>query len=285
MIKLPEELIYSIIYENLDFIIDSDIQITYNVIKEITINASIILQKQFDEINYYCAISENDFFEYFTNGVASTIGRVIQGIFVAGDVVAGTITSSSTGIISYLITTLILILEEGGEKAISGFQPLLILVAGFAIYKKIRNTAIINVASMVKNLNRLSDTLKYPIDERINTEFKNLLQNKCSIISDKDLKTDCAINGYVKFLNEFILVDLIIRYIKYLKSNNENLTEINSFHQLATFKSQSNSSISKFMNNFYSSYLQFLKELKINKSIIGDSFRLLNTTVLTTLKR
>ena len=287
MITIPEELLFSIIHENLEIIIDSDIHLTYNNIKQLTVTSSIILQQQFEEVNNYCTISENDFFEYFTNGVASTIGRVIQGMFVVGDVAAGTVTSGAgvSGVSSYLITTLTPVLGMGWATAVSGFLPLLVLVAGFAIYKKIKSNDVLNVANMAKHLTKLSEILKSPLNERINTEFKELLQNKCNTISEKNLKIECAINGYVQFLNEFVLVSLVTKYIVYLKSNNENLTGIDSFHQLATFKSQSNSSISDLMNKFYSSYLQFLKGLKINTSVIGDSFRLLNNTVLTALKR
>lgn len=286
MITIPEQLLYEIISENLDYIVSTDIHETHNNIKNITIASTIILQQHYDEINQYCPISENDFFEYFTNGVASTLGRVIQGLFVAGDVVAGTATSAAgTGINSYLITILTPVLGAGWASLITGLAPLLLLVVMFAMYKKIRSNEVVNVGLMIKNLTKLSQLLKFSINERINTEFKDLIQNKCSSITEKNLRTECAINGYVKFLNEFVLVELVTKYATYLINNNENISEINSFHQLATFKSQSNSAISSLMNKFYSHYVQFLKGLKINNSIIGDSFRLLNNTVSAVLKK
>ena len=287
MITIPEQLLYEIISENLDYIVSTDILETYVNIKNITVTSTIILQQHYDEINQYSSISENDFFEYFTNGVASTIGRIIQGLFVTGDVAVGTLTSATgTGLSSYVVNMLTPVFGSAGWATMAtGFMPLLLLVVLFAMYKKIKSSEVVNAGFMVKRLKQLSQLLNFPINERINTEFKDLIQHKCSSITEKNLRTECAINGYVKFLNEFVLVELVTKYATYLINNNENISEINSFHQLATFKSQSNSAISSLMNKFYSHYTQFLKGLKVNNSIIGDSFRLLNNTVSTVLKK
>ena len=72
---------------------------------------------------------------------------------------------------------------------------------------------------------------------------------------------------------------------KYLKNNNEDLSEINSFNQLARFTSKTNKKLSVRFNKFYTTYLRFLESITTNKSVIGDSFHLLNKTTLFELRK
>jgi hypothetical protein len=279
---INNDLIYEIILDNIDLLLSDNITETFNNIKQATSN--IVVHYYFvNEINI---ISESDFIDYFKNAEASTIGRSIQALLVTSDVAAGTIASHGV-VSSYLGTLATNIFGTGFYASIAtlsaALAPLLLVVIGFVIYKKISKSDALNVFIMIKNLDKLSKYLKFSIDSRLNTEFKNLLQNKCNVIDDKNLRSECAINGYTKFLNEYVLSKLVVEYVKYLKANNEDLSEIHSFNELARFKSQSNRNISNLMNNFYSSYLKFLSNLKINNAIIGDNFRLLNNITKTAL--
>lgn len=284
MINISEEFLYNIIYENLEYLLDENIEKTFSNIKNATIYISLYYSN-----DYMNLLSENIFSDYFKNQESSTIGRLIQASLVTTDVALGTATSS-VGISSYLTTTFTnmfgtSVLGSIGAGIISSFGPLLLIVIIFAVYKKINKSETLNVLNMVRYLNSLSKLLKFPIDSRVNSEFKNLLKTKCNVIDEKNLRSECAINGYSKFLNEFVLTKLIIKYVEYLKNNNENLSEIRSFNELARFNSQTNREISNLMNKFYSSYIRFLSGLNVNKSIIGDNFRLLNNTTQTALKK
>lgn len=299
MISIDEDFVYSIINDNLEYLISSDIVETYNNIKKAALLSSLLLQEYYELIHSYTLIQEDGLFAYFTDGVASNIGKMIQALFVFGDVGIGTATStagvtsfSTTALTSYL-TTMFSSLGLTSTAAsvatitsgiIVSLGPLLLLAATFAFYKKIKTSEVYNVAKMVRYLNKLSVILKFSIDQRINTEFKDLLQNRCLTVQDQNLRSECAINGYVKFLNDYVLTKLVTSYVQYLITNNENLEDIQSFHQLATFKSQSNRTISDLMNGFYMAYVQFLKGLKINTAVIGDSYRLLNSITQTALK-
>lgn len=315
MISINEEFVYSIINDNLEYLVSSDIVETYNNIKIASLLSSLLLQEHYDIIHNYTLIDESIysvFADYFTDGVASNIGRMIQALFVFGDVGLGTATATTgatslaTGsLTSYLTglfgswglsTTAVTSAATGvttttaatAATITSGIlvslAPLLVLVAVFTFYKKIKTSEAFNVSRMVKKLDKLSNILAFSIDGRINTEFKDLLQNRCLKGQDENLRAECAINGYVKFLNKYVLTKLIENYSKYLITNNENLEGIISFHQLATFKSQSNRAVSDLMNSFYSNYVQFLKGLKVNTAVIGDSYRLLNSITQTALK-
>lgn len=284
MINISEEFLYDIIYENLEYLLDENIEKTFNNIKNATICISLYYSN-----DYMNLLSENIFSDYFKNQESSTIGRLIQSSLVTTDVALGTATSS-VGFSSYLTTVFTNMfgtsaLGSIGAGIISSFGPLLLIVIIFAVYKKINKSETLNVLNMVRYLNSLSKLLKFPIDSRVNSEFKNLLKTKCNVIDEKNLRSECAINGYSKFLNEFVLTKLIIKYVEYLKNNNENLSEIRSFNELARFNSQTNREISNLMNKFYSSYIRFLSGLNVNKSIIGDNFRLLNNTTQTALKK
>lgn len=292
MISIREEFVYSIINDNLEYLVSSDIVETYNNIKTASLLSSLLIQEYYEYIHDYTLINESNWYEYFTDGVASNIGRMIQALFVFGDIGIGTATAS-TGVTSFATTSLTTYLtglfgSAGVATVTSGIivslGPLLVLAATFAFYKKIKTSEVYTVFNMVRHLNNLSKILKFSIDERINTEFKDLLKNRCLSTQDKDLRVECAINGYVKFLNDYVLTKLVSSYAQYLIANNENLEDIQSFHQLATFKSQSNRAASDLMNSFYTSYTQFLKGLKVNTAVIGDSYKLLNSTTQTALK-
>lgn len=284
MINISEQFLYDIIYENLEYLLDENAEITFNNIKNATIFISLYYSS-----DYMNLLSENIFSDYFKNQESSTIGRLIQASLVTTDVALGT-ASSSAGFSSYLTTTFTNMfgtsaLGSIGAGIISSFGPLLLMIIVFAVYKKINKSETLNVLNMVRYLNSLSKLLKFPIDLRVNSEFKNLLKNKCNVIDEKNLRSECAISGYSKFLNEFVLTKMIIKYVEYLQNNNENLSEIRSFNELARFNSQTNREISNLMNKFYSSYIRFLSGLNVNKSIIGDNFRLLNNTTQTALKK
>jgi hypothetical protein len=284
MINISEKILYEMIYNNLEYLLDENLEKTFNNIKNATIYISLYYSN-----NYMNLVSENIFSDYFKDQESSTIGRLIQASLVTTDIAVGTATSS-VGVSSYLITTFTnifgsSILANIGIGAISAFGPLLLIIIIFAIYKKINKSETLNVLNMIRYLNSLSNLLKVPIDSRVNSEFKNLLKNKCNVINEKNLRSECAINGYSKFLNEFVLSKLVTKYIEYLQHNNEDLSEIRSFNELARFTSQSNREVSILMNKFYSSYIRFLSGLNVNKSIIGDNFRLLNNITQTALKR
>lgn len=302
MILINEEFVYSIINDNLEYLVSSDIVETYNNIKTASLLTSLVLQEQYNIIYDYILIDEgvyNAFMDYFTDGIMPNIGRMIQALFVFGDVGLGTATATSgvssfatsslttylTGLFSsWGLTTTAATTATVTSGILVSLAPLLMLVAMFTFYKKIKTSESFNVFQMVKKLDKLSKILAFSVDERINTEFKDLLKNRCMLSQDENLRVECAINGYVKFLNEYALNKLVESYSKYLINNNENLEGVSSFHQLATFKSQSNRSVSDLMNSFYLYYTQFLKGLKVNTSVIGDSYRLLNSITQTALK-
>ena len=283
MNNIPENYLYNIILNNLDVLLTDNIIETYDNIKTFSGLCYLIIEQDINYLNKLDILSENDFFDYFTDVKFSTIGRMIQALFGIADIAAGTLTTG--GMSSYLVTTLTSSLGVAGASLVSGLGPLLILILSYGIYKKFNKNEIVNIYRIVKILNKLSVILKISIDNRINTEFKNLLENRCNDIKDKEFKIQCAINGYIKFLSEFILKKLIIKYVEYLKTKNEDLTLIKSFSQLATFKSQSNRNVSNLMNEFYIVYIKLLNRLNVNKSIIGDNYRLLNNITQTALKR
>lgn len=288
MITVPETIIYNVINEHLDALMDIDIQSTHNNIKFASIITAIYLQEQYDIVNSMVPISEEGFFDlittYFTDQVASQLGRLFQALFVGSDLLVGSLASGASGISSFSVSMLTPLLGATGASIATGLGPLLILVLGFAFYKYIKTSDVRNVSIMVKTLNKMSRILKFNIDERINTEFQLLLKNKCISIADKQLKLQCAINGYIKYLNNYVLVILITKYVEFLKSNNEDLSDVITFNQLGRFSSRSNKDVSKLMNQFFHAYLLFLQQVSGNKSIIGDSFLLLNKATTNALR-
>lgn len=288
MINIPENLIYSIINDNLDSLLDVDIDHTHINIKNASIISVIYLQEQYNIINEMVPISEEGFFDiittYFTDQVASQLGRLFQALFVGVDLAAGSLATGATGVSSFSVSMLTPLLGVTGASIATGLGPLLILVIGFAFYKYIKTSDVRNVNVMINSLNKMSRILKFNIDERLNTEFKSLLKSKCISITDKKLRVQCAINGYIRYLNSFVLVPLVQYYVSFLKSNNEELSDVASFNQLGRFNSRSNKDLSKLMNQFFHSYLLFLQQVSGNKSIIGDSFLLLNKATTSALR-
>ena len=213
MITLSEDFLYSIINENLETIVGLNINSTYNNIKYATIISTIYFQEQYDIINELVPISESSFFElittYFTDQVASQLGRLFQALFVGADLVAGSVMSGVGGVSSFSVSMLTPLIGTTAASMVTGLAPLLILAIGFAIYKYIKTSDVKNVNVMIKTINKLSDVLKFKIDDRVNTEFKVLLKNKCITITDKKLRVQCAINGYIKYLNSYVLIKLI----------------------------------------------------------------------------
>lgn len=286
MINIPEQDLYKIINDNIEYLIDDDITTTYNNIKKVTIGLLLFHQNNFKFINEDS--SSSDIINYFKDS-HYVVGSLIWSLLVTTDIAIGTITTEA-GFASYIITTITNILGPGTVSYLTGsllstFGPLLLIIIAFVIYKKINKFQALNVIRMLYNLDRLSKSLKFKMDPKINSEFENLLKNKCNVVNDRNLRLECAINGYSNFLNKFILNKLILRYIEFLKANNEDLSNINSFNELARFKCQSNRSVSNLMNSFYNSYLNFLNGLNINKFVIGDNFSLLNNITKTTLKK
>ena len=286
MISIDEEFIYNIINENIDLIVSDDIVSSYENIKKVTIGLSVYFQEQYEIISGLVPISENEFLKalgsYFTDFESSQIGRLLTFLMSGADIAIGSVMSSTAGLSSFITTSF-----GGGTvgSLAAGLGPLLLLVLIFGFYRYIKTRDVYNVNIMIKQINKIANILRYKIPEKMNTEFKNLVKNRCISIQDKKYRLECAVSGYVKYLNSYVLVDLTRLYIKYLKDNNENLSEIQSFNQLARFTSSTNKQLSSHFTKFYFAYLQFLEKLSIDKSLIGDSFNLLNKTTLSELRK
>lgn len=288
MIVLEDDFIYEIINNHLYIIVDNDVVKTYDNIKLVTIGLHYYFQEQYETFNEFIFITENDFLKalgsYFTDFESSQIGRLIAFLISGGDVVLGTAVSTGSGVSSFLTTSLTPFIGSTSAALFTGLMPLLLLILIFGFYKYIKTRDVYNVKIIISSINKMSRTLRFKIPEKINTEFKNLIKNRCGTIKERKDRLDCAITGYVKYLNQYVLVDLVKKYVKYLKDNNENLSEINSFNQLARYKSTTNKVLSSHMNKFYFAYVRFLKSISINKSVVSDSFHLLNKTTEKSLR-
>lgn len=285
MISIKDEFIYTIINENLSYIVSDDIISTHSNIKTASILTVLYINELYVDFNKLIPIEENQFFEYistyFTDQVSSKLGRLFQTLFFGIDIGIGSLYHGS--VTSITATAL------GGSAtslAIAGLLPILILVTGFAFYKYFKMDEMLNTKRLLYDIQKLSMILKFNIPESSANEFKTELEYKCASIKDKTLRLRCSANAMISYLNKYIFPKIISSYIKLLKDNNENLEMISTFNQLCQFRSSSNKNISIIINRIYQSYLSLLSRLlKDNKSIAADSFLLLNKITRSELRK
>jgi hypothetical protein len=281
MLKNNEEILYTIINENLDLFLDDDLLKTYDNIKEFSIYFDSYCEELFKELNTYTPITEASFINYigsyFTDRKNSYLSRLFTAGIIGTDLALGSIATGSLN--SIIATKLGLVFGASVGSITASMSPFIILVAGFAISSYLKESEIRNTNKLIKISENLSAILKARIKVDQN-EFKSYVTTSCGIISDKKSKIECASRLFVANYNRYVADPIITEYIKYLKDNRINISGINSFEQLFNIKDLNNSNLQKLINQYYYYYTNSIRIFaKYDKALVGKSFSYLNQIV------
>lgn len=208
---------------------------------------------------------------FWSNTVNAWTGRVSMSNWITG---VGLKTVSSGGFKASNLASSGL--SEFFKKYLPvGFSTLALRIAfvsifptvliGLTTYSLIRHKDIIKIKNFENYLKSSIESIQLhnkkdfkPIYKSINSEYNNILKNRCSKISNDKDKLKCASSQYIKYITEIPLKQLVEEYVKYLKNQKFDISYMTTVQELFTFKFNKNSIINKRFNELYKSYIDCL---------------------------
>lgn len=175
---------------------------------------------------------------------------------------AGAIPSSSSWLGNAATSGLIL------RVATLSIFPTVLL--GLLIYRLVKFKDIYVIKNFESALNstinrlRLTRTADFKNDyKNINKKYENILKNNCANITDRETKLKCASSYYIKYMTEDLMVKIIKHYVISLKKQNLDISYIHNFQDLAQFKFGRINDY-KQLNSLYEYYIKLLDKYDFN---------------------
>lgn len=142
------------------------------------------------------------------------------------------------------------------------------VLLGLVIYRSIKYKDILELKTFEQELfNTLRLMGKHDIVDKINSEYKQLLNNLANNNKDPKLKLQIAAEQYIHYLNKHAMFSLIDGYVEFYKTNHINIGFIESFQDLMQLKI-TNNIILRNQLDIYKQYLKILDIYVFDKSQI-----------------